>query len=128
MTLDFVLLLQSLLFSLVHSFDIFNRMAYYVLGSRNEDKSLSDSDFLCADFRCKSVGSMSFDLFDLQSPNISLTLKSIQPPGNHHNYHLGSQPPAGNLVLSGCPGSEENAKEVNKNYFPFFLSFGDENF
>ena len=39
MTLDSVLLLQSLLFSLVHSFGIFHRMAYYVLGSRNEDVS-----------------------------------------------------------------------------------------
>ena len=93
-------------------------MTYYVLGPRNEDKSLSDSDFLSVDFMCKSVGgSMSFDLFDLQSHNISLTLKSIQPPGKHHNYHLEGQPTAGNLVLNGCPRSEENAKEMNKNYF-----------
>ena len=84
--------------------------------------SLGDSDFLCVDVRYKSVGSMSFDLFDSQSHDISLTLKFIQPPGNHHNYHLGSQPTAGNLVLRGCPGSEENAKEVNKKYFlSFFL-------
>ena len=76
--------------------------------------SLGDSDFLCVDVRYKSVGSMSFDLFDSQSHDISLTLKFIQPPGNHHNYHLGSQPTAGNLVLRGCPGSEENAKEVKR--------------
>ena len=96
-------------------------LCYYVLGPRNEDKSLSDSDFLRVDFRCKSVGSMSFDLFDLQSHNISVTLKSIQLPGKHHNYPVGGQPTAGNLVLSGCPRSEENAKEVNKNYFLSFF-------
>lgn len=68
MTVDSLIKATSLILC---SFVRFFWMTYYVLGLRHKHKSLGNLGLPCVDFRCKSLGRMSFDASLICVPRIT---------------------------------------------------------